>query len=596
MEEDDGHGYLISSLLIQDLEAGRFSLLRFYERRARRILPALFVVLAACVPCGLLWLYPTDFRQFSESMSSVAWFGSNFYFWRASSYFDTASELKPLLHTWSLAVEEQYYLLFPLVLAAAWRLGRRRLVLTFSVLAGASLAASIWAASNTPTLNFYMLPTRFWELLLGVLAALCWPRFGPLRASSRASEVGAALGIALILVSIFLFDKDTPFPSAYTLAPTLGAVLIICCATPSTWSGRLLGSKWAVGIGLVSYSLYLWHQPMLAFARNRELEEPGPALMAALCVGALALAYLSWRFVETPVRKMRRSAAVLPLSAVGLVAFAVGGRAMASWKESGALSPDQAEIYSFTNEDFGRAVRADVCFLDPDKESSRGFGSECAPAPGPGSVLVWGDSHAAALSVGVRALGSNVAQYTAARCPPLVGRSFVTAKSCDDLNGFILGEVARTQPGAIVLHAYWYAYGSRAGELEHTIEEVRRLAPRTRIVVVGTVPLWPSPLPLLMLKHNLPLSEGVRMRLPLIHDLRALDQRLRSLSDRRGAVFVSALDSFCAGDSCQITAALDGLPSPVSFDYAHLTGAGALQLARPVLEIAASSTRERPVR
>ncbi len=299
-------GYLITSILMAEHQAGEFTILKFYERRARRILPALFVVLIACLPFAWAWLIPSDFKTFSQSLISVSLFSSNIFFWLKSNYFSPDAELNPLLHTWSLSVEEQYYVFFPILLALTWRLGRYWTVIILALLAVASLVAAQWLSMAGPQAAFYLLPSRGWELLIGALTA-CHLNSRKAPTSSRwLNELGGGVGLALLAYATFCFTHLTPFPSVYALVPTIGAAMIIVFARPDTVAGRILGSRVLVGIGLISYSAYLWHQPLFAFARLRSLEEPGLPLMMSLLLAALGLAYLSWRFVETPFRSRQR--------------------------------------------------------------------------------------------------------------------------------------------------------------------------------------------------------------------------------------------------------------------------------------------------
>lgn len=321
-------GYLITSIIIGDLDAGRFSLARFYERRARRILPALFFVMLCCLPAAWFLFFPTDMQAFAKSLLAVATFSSNILFWRESGYFDTASELKPLLHTWSLAVEEQYYILFPLFLMAAWRFGRRRIVATLIVLFAASLGAAQWGAQAKPSATFYLLPTRAWELLIGALAAFHLQKKGI--ATGRAlNDVLSAGGLTLIVLAVVVFDKGTPFPSLYALAPTVGTALIILFAGPGTRVRALLSMRGFVGIGLISYSLYLWHQPLLAFSRQAEMLYGLEISFPIQIVPALvALSCFSYFFVERPFRfRVKRigrgGAVVLAGGALAFIGFAV---------------------------------------------------------------------------------------------------------------------------------------------------------------------------------------------------------------------------------------------------------------------------------
>jgi peptidoglycan/LPS O-acetylase OafA/YrhL len=296
-------GYLITTIILNELEQDKFSIINFYERRARRILPALFFLMLVCIPFAWFWLLPIDMKDFSKSLIAVSIFASNIFFWGESGYFATGLELKPLLHTWSLAVEEQFYILFPLFLMLFWKLGKLWILFTLGIVFFASLAMAEWAAYAKPSAAFYLLPTRGWELLIGAFAAFYLSQTNGKRFGKIAGEVGGWLGVALILYSVFAFSKTTPFPSFYALVPTLGVLLIILFATQQTTVGKFIGNRAFVGIGLISYSAYLWHQPLFAFVRHRSLSEPSHVVFLALSAFALILAYFSWKLIEGPFRK-----------------------------------------------------------------------------------------------------------------------------------------------------------------------------------------------------------------------------------------------------------------------------------------------------
>ena len=295
-------GYLITTIILAERETGTFSLLNFYERRARRILPALFFVMLTCLPFALIWLIPKDIMEFSQSLITVPVFASNILFLNQSGYFDTSAELKPLLHTWSLAVEEQYYLLFPLFILLTWKLGKRRVVSLLLILAAISLAFAHWASYNKPEVAFFLLPSRGWELAIGALIGFYFAGKRKIILASSVRQVLSCIGVFLIFYAVFAFSKSTPFPGLYALVPTVGTALIILFATPDTLVGKVLSSRVFVGIGLISYSAYLWHQPLFAFARHRVLPEPTEALLLSLSIFSMVLAYFSWRFVEKPFR------------------------------------------------------------------------------------------------------------------------------------------------------------------------------------------------------------------------------------------------------------------------------------------------------
>ena len=300
-------GYLITGILLSELERGTFSIVSFYERRARRILPALFFVIAVSAILAWCWLLPGDMRDFSDSVFAVALFFSNILFWRRTDYFATSSELAPLLHTWSLAVEEQFYVFFPVLLILAWRFARPHMLTLIILLSAASIIIAQWGVANEPGAAFYLLPTRGWELALGAaIATWCHkkpvPTLGPVL-----NQALSLLGLILIVGSIFLYDENTPSPVLAMLAPTVGTGLIILYARPATWVARLLGLQPLVTVGLLSYSAYLWHQPLFAFARHRSLHAPDDRLYLALSALSIGLAWLSWRWVERPFRDRTRT-------------------------------------------------------------------------------------------------------------------------------------------------------------------------------------------------------------------------------------------------------------------------------------------------
>ena len=300
-------GYLITTIIISEMTDGKFSIVNFYERRARRLLPALFFVMTACLPFAWLWLSPNDLKEFGQSLVAVSTFSSNILFWLQSGYFDTAAELKPLLHTWSLAVEEQYYIIFPVFLMLTWKLGIKWILILLTIAFFISIGIAQWGAYNSPPAAFYLLPTRGWELLIGVFAAI-YLKYNVHIKSIYINQILSLVGFTMIMFSIIVFDKTTPFPSFYTLVPTIGTLLLILCSVPKTFIHRLLTLKFLVGIGLISYSAYLWHQPILAFAKNRALfiDDLSNIWLISLCLLSFMLAWISWKFIEKPFRNKQK--------------------------------------------------------------------------------------------------------------------------------------------------------------------------------------------------------------------------------------------------------------------------------------------------
>ena len=385
-------GYLITRIILSELQLGQFSIANFYERRARRILPALYLVALTCIPFAWAWMTPAQLSDFFFSLAAVSTFSSNILFWIESGYFAPASELMPLLHTWSLAVEEQYYVLFPLLLIVAWRCGRRWLFYLLLVIGSGSLMLSQWGAIHHPSANFYLLPTRLWELLLGSLLAFHSTKPAPVPGHrghpSMLNQCLGAFGLGLILYAIFYFDDQTPFPSLYTLVPTLGTALILLFASGDTLVGKLLSRKLLVGIGLISYSAYLWHQPLFAFARIRSIEEPGPSLLSLLGLTSLALAFLSWRYVEQPFRDRKKFSRRKLFSIAGIATAAIITTGMLGYQHNGFPERTMATGDTYAKADLDHRVRVNHGFSE---RCDRRFTlhEDCRNSDQP-DIVVWG--------------------------------------------------------------------------------------------------------------------------------------------------------------------------------------------------------------
>ncbi|MEO1362183.1 MAG: acyltransferase family protein [Pseudomonadota bacterium] len=472
-------GYLITALLIKDIEAGRFSLLRFYERRARRLLPALFVMLAVATAIAWVTLMPKDMADFSQSLLATSLFSSNILFWREAGYFDTASELKPLLHTWSLAVEEQFYILFPPVLYALWRWGRVPMLAVLGLGFLVSLALAQWGAYHKPSSAFFLLPTRAWELLLGSFCALYLHR----RAcpTGRLPGALAMLGLAGIVVAFFIYDTTTPFPSLYTLLPTGGAALVILCARPGTWAHAVLSLRGCVGLGLISYSAYLWHQPLFVFARYRHITPPSEAVMLLLCGVVLAVAYLSWRYVERPFRTSQRIGrpALFWFGGLGLAACATVG--LIGDRTGGFPAPripaDVATLAAYQHDD--NPFRRD-CFSGPNQYVAPDAACILGVADNVRGVLM-GDSHSDAIAyplheaLTARGLGVRHVWYNG--CPPVQGLHVLTHGSdyeCGRFNSDAFAMVYDDPTieyvvlsGRFTMYFHGHGYDNGEGGVEH---------------------------------------------------------------------------------------------------------------------------------
>ncbi len=463
-------GYLITMILLSELECQKFSILRFYERRARRILPALFVVLIFCGVMAWFWLVPSEFRSFSKSVQYVSTFRSNLFFYKDSGYFSTASDLKPLLHTWSLAVEEQYYVFFPVLLWLVWKINRRSVLPVLLLLGVGSLAYAQITCYENANAAFYFLGSRIWELIVGALIAyfvLSRPEhFKRLTQKRALAEVMSLAGFCMLLVSIFFFDKSIPFPGFYALVPTLGAAAIIVFSSPFTLVGRLLCTRVFVGVGLISYSAYLWHQPFFAYARHMSLESLSTSWFLFLALLSLLFAFFSWRFVERPFRdkNLMGRRFVFSFSLIGIVMFtAVGfyGRESDGFSDRFKLDAEIAE--SLASPAKGKRVNS---------ASEKGINASTPVVTGASEVVgapqiaFFGDSHSGVLAPVFDEIGKeqgfSVVHMGAGGCPPLlgvdVGKGNFSPGFCEDLAAKQFEYVKSNNIANVVLVARWSLY------------------------------------------------------------------------------------------------------------------------------------------
>lgn len=580
-------GFLITSILIKDLEKERFSLVVFYERRARRLMPALFVVILACLPFAWVWMTPGQLRDFSESVVAVSLFVSNIHFWFESGYFAAAAEEKPFLHTWSLAVEEQYYLVFPVFLFLIWRLGRRGILWCLAGISVISLALAEWGWRNEPVANYYLSPTRAWELMAGSICAFIVHKHG-----LRPNQILAALGLAMITFSLAVYDSSTPFPSLYALVPVIGTVLLVLFAGTETYAGRLLAIPPLVGVGLISYSGYLWHQPLFAFARVRWVGDEPVWLYPVLIAATLGLSILSWRFVEQPFRdrKAYSRGFIFAASGAGLAGFVAIG--LVGALQNGfpnRLPPDElayyqhfdnsppAWQYSRTRVDGPYGQRCNS-YNNAAMYQSRAtnvplqLADDCTtpdPAKGP-SVMLWGDSHTLHLRPGLEhALGPNrnLLQLSTSDCPPTLVDGPSQRDYCQMGNFLAMQTAQEAVPQVVVL----------ARQEDHDVAEILEIKDWlqaqgvARVVLMGPVPQWNPALPerLLAVWPNLPERtwHGVETEGP------ALDARLKAaFADVPGLTYVSVIDLLCDPDEgCLVTVNGDFTEGLTAWDYGHFT-------------------------
>jgi peptidoglycan/LPS O-acetylase OafA/YrhL len=584
-------GYLITGIILSDLQRGTFSAIDFYARRVRRILPALFIVLLFCLCAGWFLLSFDEYQQLGRHAAAAAGFFLNFRLVREAGYFDTAAALKPLLHLWSLSVEEQFYLIWPFLLAIAWRLKRVGTLLL--IVTALSFTASVVQTRADPTAAFFLPTTRFWELMVGAILAFEQSRRGG-SFPFAFQDARAGGGLLLIAISFVLLNRYSAFPGYWALMPTMGTALVISSSADAVINRAILAKAPFVFVGLISYSLYLWHWPLLSFARIREGETLSVLATVFLILAAFALASATYFFVERPLRevewsrfKYRFAPALLTLVvAVGLVGTFLPSSAWALFR----FPPEIRALVSYKFDP--RDWRFGECFPQWG-QGPEAFAPTCIDPVGADAkplLILWGDSQAAQLVPGLRSLQSDTdafrfAQFPTGSCPPVLAAKVLTRPRCDEINNFVLEKIRETKPDVVVMAGIWLSYQLDLkrwrfdpSELAETVRMIQAAGAK-RVVFMGQLPTWKiSPLKVMIelfrQTHNIP----DRTTLDLEPRSLAVDDLLRPVIAATGAVYISPSEYLCDQTGCVIQIEA----GPAYFDTDHLTVAGSDLLIRQI--------------
>lgn len=570
-------GFLITSIITADFERNSFSILEFYRRRVARIFPALVFVLITTVLVGSVLMLPLELTGLSESAAMASIFLSNVYFFKTVNYFGASAEMLPLLHTWSLAVEEQFYIFYPIALMLIWKFrpGAAKGFVIAACLGSFAVAAVL--GHFRPSAAFYLTPARAWELGLGALVAL--GAFPPL--SSRAlRQALAVVGLALIVSGLFLITPGPLFPAPLALVPSFGAALLIAYGH-ETLTDRLLSLAPLRWFGDISYSLYLWHWPVITFYRLQHGIHLDPLETAALFAVSTALAYSTFVWVEKPGLRLLRNCSASRRRVVlgGLAALvATAGLTFSSpqttrlWRD---LPPDALTLASYSDyvktDEYAYQYRRGVCFMGDLEPQIVNFDCLGTSDELP-DVVVLGDSHAAQFwrAIDERLPGYNVIQATASGCLPVL-RPMGPAR-CTDLVEYALAEL--TDPveiEAIILSGRWSA--SQVGELVETVKVLR--AKGLTVVVIGPTVEYDGEFPNILARAAMS-GAGASFVDFLRRDERTeLDRRMAPLIEAAGGEYVSAVSLECPAGEC---AYIDPAGVPFHFDYGHLTMNGARAL------------------
>lgn len=489
-------GYLISTIIFENIAQQRFSFKEFYVRRINRIFPALFLVLLAAYAFGWFNLLADDFAQLGKHIAGGAGFISNLMLWNESGYFDKAAEVKPLLHLWSLGIEEQFYIFWPIFIywMSRWP---KRVLLAIAIVAGLSFVLNVAFISSHPVATFYSPLSRFWELLLGSLLAY-WTLYSSSERQVPAAykNIASVVGLGLIIFAVLILNQKSLFPGWWALLPTVGAVLIIA-AGPTAWCNRIILSfRPMVWVGLISFPLYLWHWPLLALARIQEGDTVPIADRAILVALSIVLSWLTYRFVERPIRfnakyrTQKNVALVFLMILVGYLGFNCFDRKGIEFRHKFFIK--QISSYTF---DKVAEQRQRTCFLMDKGDDLTHFSRSCIHDDRSFKLVLWGDSHGGSIYPGFSELERendqvSVTQFTAAGCGGLIP-SEEQGPFCRDANTLALKEILRLKPNLVVIYKAWHPHYFSL--VQPTIEKLK--SANIDVLVIGPTPRWTDDLP-----------------------------------------------------------------------------------------------------
>ncbi|MDW8845684.1 acyltransferase family protein [Erwinia sp. MMLR14_017] len=577
-------GYLICGIIYNGATSNTFSYLEFYKRRCLRILPPLFVVLLSTLAFGYYHLLPAQFSDLSDSTLATLLFSSNIFFWKTTGYFAGPAELKPLLHTWSLAVEEQFYIIFPVILLFVVRFFRQRATQVMLLIITVSLLLSIYAVTRKPTFTFYMLPTRAWELALGGIIAVAGLEAKMSNISQGIKHLMSLAGLALILFGFLWLDTSKPFPAWNALWPCLGSFLIVLAGQQAAVS-RVLALKPIVYIGMISYCLYLWHWPIIVYSRMFFNFAPG--LREAVIIGlTFGLAIASRYLIELPFRyklAVIRSGRIVTASVMGLVVLASGTLYKGHIDNNAGQFSAQALAlakYSQYKEmpEFNYQYRLGRCFVDGKSQEDKPYDRDyCLKTSASAkNYLLIGDSHAAhlwrALSLAA-GQGVNVIQATSAGCKPLYQQAL--RNPCTDLVDYLYSSwVPQHKIDGIIISARWAP--EDIAPLKETLKHLKSVS--DNVIVMGPTIEYSESLPDLLAYQTDGRKDLVAASID--HSIKATDSAMKQAMQDVATRYISVYAIICPGDICRGLAS-DG--HPISNDYGHFTLSGAKDVANQAM-------------
>ncbi len=609
-------GYLITTIIIREIQTNEFSLIRFYERRIRRILPALFAVTVFTIAICAILYDPEKFKDFGKSVIATILFASNFNFWKESGYFDAPSQLKPLLHTWSLAVEEQFYIFFPLFMAGIYRFARKQVPLILAGVMLLSFSLSLYGVSKDPSAAFYLAHMRTWELMIGSILAL---NLIPVEFREKYGNLIGVAGLVMIAIPIFQYSESTKFPGATALAPVLGAACILISGMEESKSltKKLLSLSPLVFVGKISYSLYLWHWPLIIFFKYYTIRQMTSSELGSLLIAILIISTLSWRFIETPFRSKNFMSThqIYAFAASGMAVMLLAGYAVYHFKGF----PERQGFEYLAENKVGEEWTFRECNVNYTDNLDTIHPCKIGDRSQPPSFIVWGDSHAPTFGKGLHTSAtqhgvSGLITYGNG-CPSLLGIAidpWFGDVECNKYNNMVL-DYLKDHPeiDTVILASRWTIlvegnrYKQEEGDsvhltdtldqtatnldaeelvkigLERTIETI--LATNRRVVIIGPLPEIGYDVPSANFIASRTGRDTNEMIAPSLEEYLTRNQKmfaiLKEFEEKYGIQIVEPWKSLCQGDICR--AVIDEIPLYRDDDHLSVFGS---ELLAPIFD------------
>lgn len=581
-------GFLITQIIWREKMSGKFSLSNFYKRRILRIFPALFAMLISVLALSPIFLGPLEYEFLAKMVASAVTFCSNFFLLKQGDYFGSATQNNLLLHTWSLAVEEQFYIVFPIVIGLFWKLGETRLKITILFLGLFSLLLSIIVSRYSSVANFYIPVTRFWELLFGGISGLIFLGMNPVERFK--SKFLSSMGLLLIILSISASGIEEKHSVLLIFAAVIGTCLCLIFCRKNEGVGRILSSPALRNTGLISYSLYLWHQPIIVLSGEYYafgyLSDNKIFIVALLFVISL----VSWRYIENPFRAKKTfkedgifRLSFLFFSFISLFATLV----IQNSGFPGRVAGEHKDLILWKKFDPSGIYRTRDCMLAYDQThddfDESCYAREMEQVP---DILIWGDSHAASLYHGMKVEYPrlSISQLTMGSCPPILDYPSHHQPYCEEINEHVLDFILTHRPSRVIMLARWASYqtgkSSFSKKLNSTLSRLSSAG--VDVFLFGNLPQWKPSLPDI-LANSVQREARSFIGTRELERLSVADEVLSVLAKEQGLEFVSIIELVCKESACLGMVPVNGNDSsglaPIAYDYAHLTPHGSIAIS-----------------